>query len=75
MDEKFFVEKIAEIAEVEVSEIKMSTELNELDAWDSLATLSFIVFVSDKLGKRISGQEIKKANTINDLWKLVNFDN
>lgn len=71
MDEKQFLAKVAEIVEEDETSINLSTELEALDAWDSLARITFLVFVSDDFKKRIDGNLVKDAVTIGDLYKLV----
>lgn len=71
MDEKQFLAKVAEIVEEDESAIKLSTELETLDAWDSLARITFLVFASDEFKKRIDGNLVKDAVTVEDLYKLI----
>ncbi|MCD7953714.1 MAG: acyl carrier protein [Synergistaceae bacterium] len=71
MDEKQFLAKVAEIVEEDETSINLSTELEALDAWDSLARITFLVFVSDDFKKRIDVNLVKDAVTIGDLYKLV----
>lgn len=71
MDEKQFLAKVAEIVEEDESAIKLSTKLETLDAWDSLARITFLVFASDEFKKRIDGNLVKDAVTVEDLYKLI----
>lgn len=71
MDEKKFLAKIAEIVEEDEANIKMDTALDSLDAWDSLARITFLVFASDEYKKRIDGSLVRDAITVNDLYRLI----
>lgn len=71
MNEKQFLAKVAEIVEEDESAINLFTELDTLDAWDSLARITFLVFISDEFKKRIDGNLVKDSVTVGDLYKLV----
>ena len=44
----------------------------DLDEWDSLTALSLIAYFDMNLGKKISGEQIKNAITIQDLFNIAN---
>ena len=67
-----FIEKMADILEVEVAELQESTILKDLSEWDSLAQLSFLVLAQDDYGKNLTSEDLKAANTLEDLFRLVN---
>lgn len=69
-NEKKVMEIIAEILEVEVDELTLTTELNE-DLWDSLAVVTFISEVDSNFEKIISPAEVSAAKTVADLVSLV----
>ena len=52
-------------------EINGNTNFRDLDGWDSLTALSIMAMVDDEYGISITGDEIKKSNTINDLFEIV----
>lgn len=71
MDEKKFLEKFTDIVEEEAGVISLSTQLESLDAWDSLARITFLVFASDECKKRLDGNLVKGAKTVSDLYQLI----
>lgn len=44
----------------------------DIDEWDSLTALSLIAYFDMNLGKKISGEQIKNAITIQDLFIIAN---
>lgn len=65
------LELLEEIFDMESGELKPEMELDKIGCWDSMAKLSFIVLMSDEYGKKISGDEIKKIKTINDMLTIM----
>ncbi|MFJ4173864.1 acyl carrier protein [Microbacterium sp. NPDC089696] len=70
MDEKAFLELVAEILEVEVGEVSLTDDLDEI-GWDSLANISFIAEVDERVGVTIEADELAKAKTVQDLRALA----
>ncbi|QHI97953.1 acyl carrier protein [Xylophilus rhododendri] len=52
-------------------ELTADTELRSLSQWDSLAALGVIVMFDVEYGKTIVGDDLKAANTVGDLYKLL----
>lgn len=72
MDLNDFIAKFAKCFEnSEVSDLNSDTEFKLLDAWSSLSALSIIEMVDEVYEKRISGVDIRKADTIADLFNIV----
>ena len=65
------IEKIAELTEEEVSSITPATVLDELDAWDSLAKVSFLIFASTEFGVQLDGRDVQRAETVEALHELI----
>ena len=62
--------KLAEITECD--DLNMDTQLKSLDLWDSLSTISFLVYAKSKLGVQFENVEvINKAETVSDLIDLT----
>lgn len=67
-----FIEKFAEqFDDTEMSEFKPETEFKALDEWSSLSALSIIAMVDDEYDVTLKGDDIKNAETIEDLFNLV----
>jgi len=65
------IEKIAELTEEDLGKISESTVLSELEAWDSLAMVTFLVFASTEFGVELTGKDLRKAVTVSDLHNLI----
>lgn len=67
-----FIEKFAEqFDDTELSEFKADTEFKALDEWSSLSALSIIAMVDDEYDVTLKGDDIKNAETIEDLFNIV----
>lgn len=67
-----FIENFAaQFDETEASEFTAVTVFKELDEWSSLMALSIIAIVDEKYDIRIKGDDIRNANTIEDLFNIV----
>lgn len=70
--EPTFIEKFAEVIEVEnVDALTAETEFRNLDEWSSLSVMLLIAFFDEEFEKEIGGTDIKKCDTIQDLFNLV----
>lgn len=72
MEIREFIEKFAEAIEAEAPEtLTPETIFRDLDEWSSLAGLSVMALADEKYGKEISGNDIRKANTIQQLFEVI----
>lgn len=72
MELKEFIENLAEqFDDTDISEIQPETEYQELDEWSSLTAMSIIAMVKTQYGKTITGREIRKCQTVEELFNLV----
>jgi acyl carrier protein len=51
--------------------IKAETIFRDLDEWDSLTALSLIAMVDEEYSLKLTGDDIKNASTINDIFETV----
>lgn len=65
------MELIADILDMDASELSADTKFEELDYWDSVAILSFIAMMDEEFGKEVKGAEIKKFVTIQDALNMM----
>lgn len=69
MEEKI-IEKIAEISETDV--VKKDTLLKDLEVWDSLAMITFIVYTNSEFNVKFDNVDVlRDAVTVGDLCNLV----
>jgi acyl carrier protein len=72
MDLQEFVEKFAEqFDESDASEFNADTEFRGLADWSSMTALSIIAMVDDEYGVTIKGDDIRKSETIENLFNIV----
>lgn len=72
MDIKDFIENFADqFDDTDVSELTAGTKFKELDEWSSLIALSVIAMVDEEYDVAIKGDDIRNAETIHDLFDIV----
>jgi acyl carrier protein len=72
MDQQQFIESFLGATDFqEPVEVTLDTRLRDLPEWDSLAALGVIVMFDMEFGKTITGDDLEKADTVGDLYKLV----
>jgi acyl carrier protein len=57
--------------ETERNEFSNDTKFKDLDEWDSMIALSIIAMMDEEYDITINGDDIKKANSIEDLYNLT----
>lgn len=67
-----FIEKFVEAIECESPEnITAETKFRDLEEWSSLATLSVIALADEEYGVELGANEMRQANTIQDLFDII----
>lgn len=67
-----FIEKFAEIFDdTDVATLTPETHFRELDEWSSLSALGVIALADEEFGVEISGVDIRKTNTIKELFDQI----
>ena len=67
-------EKLAaleDIMELDDGELSPEMLLDDVDDWDSMSALSFVVLIKDEFGKTITGQQIRAFQTVQDLLDVM----
>lgn len=73
MNIQVFIEKLAEIFDdTDADTLTPETIFRDLDEWSSLSVLGVIALADEEFGVEISGVEIRKTNTIQELFDLIN---
>ena len=70
MTKEEFIKSLTEIMDTE-TELKLDTKLADVEEWDSLSLVSFMSFCSVNLKRPIMPEEVKTAQTVEDLFKIV----
>lgn len=72
MDIKKFIENFAEqFDDTELDVFKPDTVFHDLDEYSSIIALSIIAMIDEEYGVSLSGNEMKAAVTIEDLFNTV----
>ena len=68
-----FISKFASQFEDEAPSVfPADTDYHELDSWSSLTGLSVVAMIIQEYGVELDSQDVRKADTIEDLFNLVN---
>ena len=65
-----FVKKLVDVMDTQ-ADLNLSTKLSDVEDWDSLSMVSFFSFCESQLGRRLTPEQIKSAQTVEDLFKLA----
>lgn len=71
MNAKDFLLALDEMLELDPGTLNGDETLESIDNWDSLAVISFIAMVDEKLGTVVEGQKLAKAGTVADLLAVA----
>lgn len=66
-----FKQLFAQILEMRPQDIQMNVRLKNLASWDSIAAVSFLAMADSEWGIRLTADQIRKAVTVEDLYKLI----
>jgi acyl carrier protein len=66
-----FLREIEAALELPEGSLKGDEQLADIPEWDSLAVISFIALVDEKLGLAVDGEALANAQTVADLLALV----
>lgn len=67
-----FIEKFAEVLDdTDVSVLEPETKFRELDEWSSLTALGVIAMADEEFDVELTGNEMRGANTIKELFDLI----
>ena len=69
--EEFIENFAAQFDDTDEALFTAETKFKELDEWSSLTALSIIAMVDDEYDVIIKGNDILKAETIQDLFEIV----
>ena len=62
---------LEDMLELDGGALKPETELVGIDEYDSMAKLSLIVMMDDEFGKKLTGEEIFKFKTVQDILDFM----
>lgn len=73
MEKSVFLSRLQEELEFE-SELKINTNIKDLEEWDSMAAMVLIGFVSDEFGMTLNADDIQAITTIESLIEKIGQD-
>ncbi len=72
MELQEFIKNFAnQFEETDSSVFTKDTVFKNLDEWSSLLALSIIAMVDEEYGVALKGDDIRSANTIEDLYNII----
>lgn len=70
---KEFIENFADqFEDTDASVFTPATKFRELDEWSSLSALSILAMIDEEYDVQVKANEMRKTNTIQELFDLVN---
>ena len=71
MEEKDFLEKVADQFENRPAVLDLNSVMRNLDGWSSLTALSIMAMCSEEYGVILSAEEMEKSIKVSDIYNLV----
>ena len=68
-DEKIVL--LEDMLELDGGALKPEMELSSIDEYDSMAKLSLIVLMDDEFSKKLTGEQIREFNTVQDILDFM----
>lgn len=73
MNVKEFIENFADLFdETDASVFTVETKFRDLDEWSSLIALSTMSMIDDEYDVQLTAEQMRNANTVQDLIDIVN---
>jgi len=69
--QEFITNFANQFEETDPSVFTKDTVFKDLDEWSSLTALSIIAMVDEEYGVTLKGDDIRSANTLEDLFNIV----
>jgi len=69
--DKFIANFAEQLDDTDPAEIKADTIFRQLDEWSSLSVMCTIAMVDAEYGVALKGDDINKAQTVEDLFNVV----
>ncbi|MDR6761460.1 acyl carrier protein [Flavobacterium sp. 2755] len=72
MEINAFLKNFADILDdTDAALITQETVFRDLDEWNSLTALSLIAMADEEYDVKLTGDEIKSSNSLNDIFKII----
>lgn len=67
MDIKEKLAALEDMMDLDEGSLTPETALEDIEEWDSLSALSYVVMMKDDFGKKVSGAEVRAFKTVKDI--------
>lgn len=67
-------EKLAaleEMMELDEGTLSPGMDLGDIEEWDSMSALSFVVLMSDEFDKKVTGAQVREMKTVQDMLVMM----
>ncbi len=71
MNRQEIINLIEDTLELDLNSVEESTQLADLDEYDSMAKLSIIVLADDEFDKKLTGEQMREFKTIGDIVSFL----
>jgi len=72
MQKEDFVQNFAnQFDDTDASEITLQTVFKDLEEWSSLTALSVIAMCDEEYSVKVTGDDIRNAQTVEDLYQVI----
>lgn len=71
MSRQDFLTSLHELLELDLGTLTGAEALQGLEAWNSLAVISFIAMVDEEFGVTLSAEKLRACQTVDDLVALL----
>ena len=66
-----FIEKLKEALELEKVNLTITTNLKEIDGYDSMSIMTIIAFADEHFSKKLTAQQLASITTLKSLKELI----
>jgi len=70
-----FIQLLKEALEIQNQELKETTNVKEIEGYDSMSVMAIIALVDEHFSKRLTALQLANISTINSLMGLIGFEN
>lgn len=70
MEKEEIIDGIKDLLDTE-ADLTEETVLDDIEEWDSLASISVLAFFKQKMGLKVDAQALKNCKTVGDILKLA----
>jgi acyl carrier protein len=75
MKKEEFPKLLKEALEFQDVELQISTNLKNIEAYDSMAVMGVIAFVDEHFSKRLTAKQLVTITTVANLMELIGMEN